>query len=97
MNKSHKKSYDSKFKAKIALELLQGRQELIEIATKYNVPKSTITEWRDKLLQEAEQLFIPLHEKDKEVKKLKNNIETLQTIIGQITIENTFLKKKLPC
>lgn len=89
------KSYDSKLKAKIAIELLQGKIELIEIAAKYNIPKSTIVEWRDKLLQEAEQLFIAPHEKDKQVRKLQSNITDLHKVIGEITIENSFLKKKL--
>lgn len=87
------KSYDAKFKAAIALELLKGDKEIIEIAAKYSVPKSTITEWRDKLLQEAEQLFISPHEKDRQVKKLQNSIIELHKVIGEITIENSFLKK----
>jgi transposase-like protein len=89
------KSYDSKFKAKIALEILQGKKELIEIAAEYNVPKSTIVEWRDKLLKEAELLFVSPHEKEKQVKKLQSNINELHKVIGEITIENSFLKKKL--
>lgn len=89
------KSYDAKFKAKIALEILKGQKELIEIAAENNVPKSTIVEWRDKLLQEAEQLFIAPHERDRQIKKLQANIIELHKVVGEISIENSFLKKKL--
>jgi transposase len=89
------RSYDAKFKAKIALEILQGKRDLIEIAAAYNVPKTTIVEWKEKLLKEAELLFVAPHEKEKQVKKLQSNISDLHKVIGEITIENSFLKKKL--
>lgn len=89
------KTYDAKLKAKVAIELLQGKKELIEIASEYNIPRTTIMEWRDKLLNEAQALFIAPHEKEKEVKKLKDSITELHKIIGEVTIENSFLKKKL--
>lgn len=89
------KSYDAKLKAKVALEALAGRKELIEISTEHNISKTTICEWRDKLVNEASEVFIPLYERDKQVKQLKENIEDLHRIIGEVTIENSFLKKKL--
>lgn len=89
------KTYDPQLKAKIALELLKGDKEVIEIASEYNLPKSTILEWKEKLEKEAQELFIPRHEKDKAVKKLKDTITELHKLIGEITIENNFLKKKL--
>lgn len=89
------KTYDAKLKAEVALEAISGKRDLIEISTEHNISKTTICEWRDKLLNEAEEVFIPLHEKDKQVKQLKENIEDLHKIIGEVTIENSFLKKKL--
>lgn len=89
------KSYDAKLKAQVALELIKGEKELIEIASEYNLPKSTILEWKLKLEKEAQALFVPHHEKEKQVKKLKDTIADLHKLIGEITIENNFLKKKL--
>lgn len=89
------KTYEAKLKAKVALEAVIGQKELIEISTDYNIPKSTIIEWRDKLLNEATEVFIPAYEKDKQRKQLKESIDDLQRIIGEVTIENSFLKKKL--
>ncbi len=89
------KTYDPKFKAKVAIETIIGKKELIEISSEYNISKTTICEWRDKLMSEATEIFIPPHEKEKQIKQLKENIDELHKIIGEVTIENIFLKKKL--
>jgi hypothetical protein len=52
-------------------------------------------EWRDKLVNEAAELFVPPHERDKRVKLLRQEIELLHKVIGEVTVENNFLKKKL--
>ena len=85
MTKRTCKIYDAKLKARIALELI----------AEYNMPKSTILECKEKLLNEAQELFIPAYEKEKQVKKLKDTVSDLHKLIGEITIENNFLKKKL--
>ena len=95
MTKRVCRTYDAKLKAKVALEAIISRKELIEISTDYNVPKSTIIEWRDKLINEAVEVFMPSYERDKKQKQLKESVEDLQRIIGEVTIENSFLKKKL--
>ena len=89
------KTYDAKLKAKVAIELLQSKKDVIEIAAAHNLPKSTILEWKEKLLNDAQELFVAQHEKDKQVRKLKETITDLHKVIGEITIENSFLKKKL--
>lgn len=95
MNKKKIKSYDAKFKAKIALALYKGDSSILEICAKDKIPKTTVTEWHNKLVNEVESLFIPTHEKEKKVKLLKEELEVLHKIIGEITVENNFLKKKL--
>ena len=95
MTKRVCKTYDAKLKAKVALEAVIAKKELIEISTNYNIPKSTIIEWRDKLINEAVEVFIPAYERDKKNKQLKESIEDMQRIIGEVTIEKSFLKKKL--
>ncbi len=90
-----RKTYDAKLKARVALEAIVGKKELIEISTENNISKTTICEWRDKLINEAVEVFVPVYEKDKQVKQLKESIEDLHKIIGEVTIENIFLEKKL--
>jgi len=80
-------------RAYIALELIAEKKSIMEIATEYNMPKSTILEWKEKLLNEAQKLFIPAYEKERQIKKLKDTVSDLHKLIGEITIENNFLKK----
>jgi len=89
------KNYDSKFKAKIAIEVLQNDADILEICKNHNVPKTTVLDWKNKLLEEAASIFIPQSEKEKVVRTFKQDIEIMKRIIGEITIENNFLKKKL--
>lgn len=89
------KYYDSKIKAEVAISALDQSQSLLEIGSKYNVAKTTVIEWRDKLIMDAAEVFVPAHEKARKVRVLEQEIESLQKIIGEITVENSFLKKKL--
>jgi transposase len=95
MTKRACKTYDAKFKAKVAIEAISSSKDLIEISAAHNVPKTTIIEWKERLLNEASELFISAHEKDKKVKQLTEKIKELHNLIGEITIENNFFKKKL--
>jgi len=89
------KYYDPKLKAKIALEVLQNDADILEICKNHNIPKTNVLDWKNKLIEEAPSIFIPQSEKEKEVRGFRNDIEILQRIIGEITVENSFLKKKL--
>jgi transposase-like protein len=94
MSNTHK-SYDAKLKAKIAIEVLKNDTDILEICKNHNIPKTNAIDWKNKLIEEAPTIFVPLNEKEKIIRNFKNEINTLQTIIGEITIENNFLKKKL--
>jgi transposase-like protein len=89
------KSYNAKLKAKVAIESLNGESSILEICKENNIPKSNLLEWRNKLISEAETLYIPMHERNRTVRHLQQEIDSMHKIIGEITIENSFLKKKL--
>ena len=89
------RGYDSKFKAEVALSALSGSKSLIEIGSEHKVSKTTVIEWRDKLVTGAAELFIPAYEKEKQIKLLKQEIESLHKVVGEIAVENSFFKKKL--
>lgn len=89
------KSYASKLKAKVAIEALSEKASILEICKENNVPKGNVLEWKNKLINEAETIYVPMHERNRVVRGLKAEIEEMHKIIGEITIENNFLKKKL--
>jgi transposase len=92
---SKKKSYEPNFKAKVALECIKNTKSIAEICSEYKIPATNLHEWRDKLLSKSVELFAPESENNKHIKSLKQDIDRLHGIIGELTVENSFMKKKL--
>ncbi len=91
----NKKQYDANLKAKLALEFISGKKSAVELSAEYKVPQTNLHDWREKLLDNAKEIFIPTGEKNRQVKLLEQQISSLHKVIGEITVENNFLKKKL--
>jgi transposase-like protein len=87
-----RKKYDEAFKAKVALEVFRGEQTLSEIATKYEVHPNQITQWKAQLLKGAASLFS--RKKNAGKNEEGESIDELYKQIGQLRVENEFLKKK---
>ena len=52
-----KSTFDSKFKAKVALEALHEKETLQNLAKRYNLSPSKIESWKDELLQKSSLVF----------------------------------------
>lgn len=81
------------FKKKVALEAIKEDQLLSQIAVKYGVHPIQVGKWKKELLDGAEMLFANKRSKD----SFEAEREALERKIGQLTIENDYLKKKLGC
>ena len=90
-----KRTYSAEFKSKVAIEAIKGAKGTAEICSEFNIPATNLYEWRDIVLGNADQLFISEIEHIRKQKVAEQEIEKLQRIIGEITIENNFFKKKL--
>lgn len=90
-----KKNYEPEFKAKVALEAIKDQKGTAEICSEYKIPATNLYEWRDKAVGNLHKIFVPESEYQKKQKVMQQEMETLHKIIGEITIENNFLKKKL--
>ena len=86
-----KKSYGSKFKSQVALEAIRGDRTIAEIAGDYNLHPNLVSQWKKKLLKEAAELFATKKEKDAETQYAEDE---LLRKIGQLNVENDFLRKK---
>ncbi len=51
------KSYDSKFKSRVALEALRGELTVAEIAGKYQIHPNQVQQWKKKLMEGASEIF----------------------------------------
>ena len=77
-----KKSYDSKFKSRVALEALRGEQTVAEIAGKYQIHPNLVQLQKKKLQESAADVFMTQAERKSENKPYTLMIEQLQFNFG---------------
>lgn len=78
------------FKTKVVLEALSDRYTIQELGRKHEVHPAQITTWKTQFLANAESVF----EKGSDSKsKDESEQEKLYKVIGQLKVENDFLKK----
>jgi len=86
-----KKNYDSKFKSRVALEAIHGIRSIAEIAGEHNIHPNLVGQWKRKLMEESAEVFATKAEKQAENKYSEDD---LLRKIGQLEVENDFLRKK---
>jgi len=88
-----RKKYTSKFKTNVVLETLKERLSVTALAQKYEIAPQQIHLWKREFLSKAESVF------DSKSKSLKSQAQeekdTLLRSIGQLKVENDFLKNAL--
>jgi len=88
-----RKRYDKEFKAKVALEALKGEKTMQELAITYSVHPNMIALWKRQLMENAAALF-EKEGKNKATEEAARQKDELFKQIGQLQVENEFLKKK---
>ena len=89
-----RKKIDPAIKARAAVDALKGELTIAEIAAKYQVHPNMVTGWRRELLDNAAGIFDHAKERRAEA-EVQEKIDDLHKTIGEITMENDWLKKKL--
>lgn len=90
--KEQRRKLTAEFKALVALEALRGMDTLNQIAAKHEVHPAQVGAWKKELLDGAGTLFGRKNAKLDD--RQEQQIETLERKVGQLTMENEFLKKK---
>jgi len=62
-----RKTYLGEFKAKVVVELLRGKKDLLELATQYKVHPNQIKNWKSQLLKQAVEIFEDKRRKKKQI------------------------------
>lgn len=89
------KKYEPELKAKVALEAIKNQKSIVEICSEYKIPTTNLYDWRDRALVRLKELFIEESENIRKQRILGQEIENLHKVIGELAVENSYLKKKL--
>lgn len=87
-----RRNHTASFKAKVAVAALKDDKTLAELAEKFDVHASQITQWKTQLLEAATEVFLTPGEKRENVGP---SMKDMQAKIGQLALENDFLASAL--
>lgn len=93
MSKRKRRNFSASFKAKVALEALKERATLSELAAKYDLHPNQISDWKKQLLSGTEQVFSNGKHSEPEPDR-QQQLDELYKVVGQLKVENDWLKKK---
>jgi transposase len=93
MEQSSRRKFSPAFKAKVVLEALRERRTLEEIARQYELHPNQITQWKKQATEQLSQVFERGSQSGKP--ESEDQSEKLYAQIGQLKVENDWLKKKL--
>jgi transposase len=89
-----RRKFKADFKAKVAIAAIKEQQTIEEICKKFDIHPTQANQWKREFLANASILF----EKETKLDSDDDNEKKLQLLyaqIGQLKVENDFLKKKL--
>lgn len=92
MEKKSRRKFSSDFKAKVVLEAFKERSTIEELARKYELHPTQINLWKKEAMNKLSLVFGKNEEGEQQSEQ---QVEKLYAQIGQLKVENDFLKKKL--
>lgn len=93
MSKQKRRKFQPEFKAKVALEAIQEKETVHEIAEKYELHPNQVTNWKKEFQERAQEVF--KKEKKGPEKAAEKERDKLYKKVGQLQVEVDFLKKSL--
>jgi transposase-like protein len=89
--------YTPEYKAKIVLEAIQEEMSISELASRENINKTQLQNWKREFIENSSRVFGQTRiEKDagKKAREAEEREQALMAKVGQLTLEVDFLKKK---
>lgn len=89
MKKQSRRKFTAVFKARVALEAVKNQMTLSQLSQKFEVSPVLISRWKTELISKMASVF----EGKNELSEESVNVDKLYAQIGQLKVENDFLKK----
>ena len=87
-----RKNFSPGFIAKVAIAAIREEMTMAELSSKYEVHRTQIGKWRKQVIEGAVDIF--KGKRDKQDKDKEKLTDELYRQIGQLKVENEWLKKK---
>ena len=91
MTKRTRRKFSADFKAKVALEAFKNQKTLAQLSQQYDVNVITISKWKAEAMDNLSSIFGGKQQEQEADSNVQ--IEKLYAQIGQLKVENDFLKK----
>ena len=91
MTKQSRRKFSAEFKAKVALEAIKNEKTLAELGHQFEINPVTISKWKVEFLEKMAVIFE--NGTQKTSKENSPDLDQLYAQIGQLKVENDFLKK----
>jgi transposase len=88
-----RRKFTAEFKSKVALEAIREREPIHEIAKRYQIHPTQVTEWKKALLVGAGHVFESDRNKEDELLKQKIKEDRLYKQVGHLQVQVDFLKE----
>ena len=86
----NKRNHTKSLKTEVSIAAIKEKQTLAQLASKYNIHPTQVKDWKRAALSAINEGFSNKSKHD------QHREDELLALIGKLTIENDFLKKKLP-
>jgi transposase len=93
MERKSRRKFSSDFKAKVVLEAFKERFTIEELSRKYELHPTQINLWKKEAISNLASVFTKSTETGSDDKE--QQMDKLYSQIGQLKVENDFLKKRL--
>lgn len=93
MAKKTRRKFSAEFKAKVVLEALRERSTIEELAAEHELHPNQINTWKKEAVTNMSSVFGA--DKSEDAADHEKQREKLYAQIGQLKVENDFLKKNL--
>lgn len=94
MNKRIRRKFSSEFKSKVALEALREQESIESLCKKYDLHPNQISQWKRAFQESGHKVFESCSSQNDSSEK-DRLISDLYRLIGELKVDNDFLKKKL--